>query len=197
MLERLTDQLKAAEHAARSVADERQRAVQYAEAEKVGLTRLLHQEENTNKELQKEIEEVGVLGSVVCIFNWWHMFHVFFYCRSCTSSTIFQHASLSLSQYSITLDIFWGRKKCSFKSKGFCTGTGWTCCGDNTTGTSQRWGTCAAGESQAAGARPSQGWQRLQPPHPGHQNSNKWGQLSSVSNLQHSVALTCIRCTSW
>ncbi|MPC17814.1 Cilia- and flagella-associated protein 58 [Portunus trituberculatus] len=64
MLERLTDQLKAAEHAARSVADERQRAVQYAEAEKVGLTRLLHQEENTNKELHKEIEE-GQAGSAV------------------------------------------------------------------------------------------------------------------------------------
>ncbi|KAK8401817.1 hypothetical protein O3P69_001130 [Scylla paramamosain] len=64
MLERLTDQLKAAEHAARSVADERQRAVQYAEAEKVGLTRLLHQEENTNKELHKEIEE-GQAGRAV------------------------------------------------------------------------------------------------------------------------------------
>ena len=63
MLERLAEQLKAGEHAARSVADERQRAVQYAEAEKVGLTRLLHQHENNNKDLLKEIEEVGNIYS--------------------------------------------------------------------------------------------------------------------------------------
>ncbi|XP_050699121.1 cilia- and flagella-associated protein 58-like [Eriocheir sinensis] len=57
MLERLAEQLKAGENAARSVADERQRAVQYAVAEKVALTRLLHQQDASNKDLLKEIEE--------------------------------------------------------------------------------------------------------------------------------------------
>lgn len=58
MLERLAEQLKAGEHAARSVADERQRAVQYAEAEKVALTRLLHQQDARSKDLLNEIQEV-------------------------------------------------------------------------------------------------------------------------------------------
>lgn len=62
MLERLAEQLKAGENAARSVADERQRAVQYAEAEKVALTRLLHQQDASNKDLLKEIEEVSPTG---------------------------------------------------------------------------------------------------------------------------------------
>lgn len=65
MLERLAEQLKAGENAARSIADERQRAVQYAEAEKVALTRLLHQQDATNKDLLKEIEEV----QAVRVFN--------------------------------------------------------------------------------------------------------------------------------
>lgn len=60
MLERLADQLKAGEQAARSVADERQRAVQYAEAEKVALTRILHQQDTAIKDLFKEIDEVHV-----------------------------------------------------------------------------------------------------------------------------------------
>lgn len=62
VLERLAEQLRTGEHAARCVADERQRAVQYAEAEKVTLTRLLHQQDIKTKDLYKEIEEVHVIG---------------------------------------------------------------------------------------------------------------------------------------
>lgn len=58
MLKREQEQMQAAERAARGVAEERQRAVQYAQAEKLGLTHVLQDQDNTVKILQKDLEEV-------------------------------------------------------------------------------------------------------------------------------------------
>ncbi|XP_042228558.1 cilia- and flagella-associated protein 58-like [Homarus americanus] len=57
ILEREHEQVREAERAARSVAQERQRAIQYAEGEKLGLTHVLHDQEAALKALQKDLEE--------------------------------------------------------------------------------------------------------------------------------------------
>ncbi|XP_042875879.1 cilia- and flagella-associated protein 58-like isoform X2 [Penaeus japonicus] len=56
-LERDKDQLRAAEKKTKDVAEERQRTVQYAEGEKLGLTRILHDQEEEVKTLNKDLEE--------------------------------------------------------------------------------------------------------------------------------------------
>ncbi|KAK4301689.1 hypothetical protein Pmani_026183 [Petrolisthes manimaculis] len=56
-LEREVDQVRAAEQAARRVAQERQRAVEYTEGEKLGLSRLLHLHYNAEEMVKKELEE--------------------------------------------------------------------------------------------------------------------------------------------
>ncbi|KAK3882444.1 hypothetical protein Pcinc_013179 [Petrolisthes cinctipes] len=56
-LEREVDQVRAAEQAARRVAQERQRAVEYTEGEKLGLSRLLHLHYNVEEMVKKELEE--------------------------------------------------------------------------------------------------------------------------------------------
>ncbi|XP_037797791.1 cilia- and flagella-associated protein 58-like [Penaeus monodon] len=56
-LERDKDQLRTAEKKAKDVADERHRTIQYAEGEKLGLTRILHDQEETVKTLNKDLEE--------------------------------------------------------------------------------------------------------------------------------------------
>lgn len=53
------DQVRAGEQAARGVAAERQRAVEYMEGEKLGLSRLLHLHYSAEEMLKKELEEVG------------------------------------------------------------------------------------------------------------------------------------------
>ncbi|XP_071514449.1 cilia- and flagella-associated protein 58-like, partial [Panulirus ornatus] len=57
MMKREQEQVQAAERAARGVAEERQRAVQYAQAEKLGLTHVLHDQDNTIKAVEKDLEE--------------------------------------------------------------------------------------------------------------------------------------------
>lgn len=57
-MERDKDQLRTAEKKAKDVADERHRTIQYAEGEKLGLTRILHDQEETVKTLNKDLEEV-------------------------------------------------------------------------------------------------------------------------------------------
>ncbi|ROT76307.1 hypothetical protein C7M84_005106, partial [Penaeus vannamei] len=56
-LERDKDQLRTAEKKAKDVADERHRTIQYAEGEKLGLTRILHDQEESVKTLNKDLEE--------------------------------------------------------------------------------------------------------------------------------------------
>ncbi|XP_066988788.1 cilia- and flagella-associated protein 58-like [Macrobrachium rosenbergii] len=56
-MKREQEQLQVAEKAARDMVEERDRTVHYAEGEKLGLTRILHDQENAVKHLQKELEE--------------------------------------------------------------------------------------------------------------------------------------------
>ena len=60
-LQREQEHLRVTVKAARDVADERDRTIHYAEGEKQGLTRILHDQEGAIKHLQKELDEV-----------WWH-----------------------------------------------------------------------------------------------------------------------------
>ncbi|XP_045623361.2 cilia- and flagella-associated protein 58 [Procambarus clarkii] len=57
VMEHEHEQLRAAEKAAQSVAKERQRAIQYAEGEKLGLNHILHDQDTAMKAIQKDLEE--------------------------------------------------------------------------------------------------------------------------------------------
>lgn len=60
-MEREHGQLRAAEREAHNMAEERQRAVQYANGEKQGLTRLLHTQDTSLKHLDKQLQQVPLM----------------------------------------------------------------------------------------------------------------------------------------
>ncbi|KAK7082854.1 hypothetical protein SK128_012642 [Halocaridina rubra] len=57
VLEREQDQLRTSVKVAKDTADDRMQAIHYAEGEKLGLTKILHDQEKTIKHIQKELDE--------------------------------------------------------------------------------------------------------------------------------------------